>query len=509
MGLSFDPLRYAAGARAAAAALSGRAYTGPDLPLPRGAQVGGGLSPAAPVRRGAKTPTPVQSPQGRPPVDRLFAPLTEEDINRIASQRAGDILQAQADPIQRAKENAARRALGEQQAKIGFTGAAQKALPGVGLALNSAYSGAETPLGAPGMSPEAGGFVAADKAAIGGTGQAAQSWADELGSIQGNLGQQELASLIASGEGEQRDFDQQLIDLEKQRPGIMSQVYDQLYQREFDKLNARLAQARDEREVEAVERDYKLKLLQLQSDEKTNALKAKLDERELALRERAQTSYEKAAGLNTSKEAFDQWLDVQKLKLADKKQSDSVQAAIDKGNNPSASLSKAYGYIVDSNGDPILDANGKQIPVVATTKKSTKATPYQSAVKEARQIRGGPVLYTGEKKVPIPLNRIDASSGVFDYTIKGKYIAAPWAKGVFSVPDGKGGYIRTTNNPNKAQRQSQFGSFAEAQAYIVQHWGVTPAQARKALISGGWRPDGKRPASKQKTVPVPDITPWS
>ena len=43
------------------------------------------------------------------------------------------------------------------------------------------------------------------------------------------------------------------------------------------------------------------------------------------------------------------------------------------GARPDPSLSKVYGYIVDANGAPILDAGGKKIPVKSSSKKPAAA----------------------------------------------------------------------------------------------------------------------------------------
>jgi hypothetical protein len=66
-----------------------------------------------------------------------------------------------------------------------------------------------------------------------------------------------------------------------------------------------------------------------------------------------------------------------KLNLAAKNAAAKRAAGDTKAKQPSASLSHVYGYVVDANGDPILDANGKRIPIAKTSKsKTTKSSPF-------------------------------------------------------------------------------------------------------------------------------------
>jgi cell wall-associated NlpC family hydrolase len=53
----------------------------------------------------------------------------------------------------------------------------------------------------------------------------------------------------------------------------------------------------------------------------------------------------------------------ERIGLARRKDAQAVWSAIQKGHRPDASLSKVYGYVVDYNGDPILNKQGRRIPV--------------------------------------------------------------------------------------------------------------------------------------------------
>jgi len=68
----------------------------------------------------------------QPPDTGPYSALSEDEINRQADERLAALYSAQEDPIKRAMEAARIRALGAQNATIGFTGAAQGALAPIG-----------------------------------------------------------------------------------------------------------------------------------------------------------------------------------------------------------------------------------------------------------------------------------------------------------------------------------------------------------------------------------------
>jgi hypothetical protein len=127
---------------------------------------------------------------------------------------------------------------------------------------------------------------------------------------------------------------------------------------------------------------------------KLDAEAAKLEARKVALQERAQTDIETRLGLTKDTAA----LNAKKVRaeianmaadnaLARKKADAAIAAAQAKGQQPNASLSRIYGYVATSDGTPILDANGKRIPVNSSSSGAgKKQSAISSATSTARQI---------------------------------------------------------------------------------------------------------------------------
>jgi hypothetical protein len=286
------------------------------------------------------------------------------------------------------------------------------------------------------------------------------------------------ASLAAQGAAARTRAEMQpAIALASTREGIRQQIAkgsDE--QREYAEELLKIADEFPELRDQAMER-----LQALAND----TAKLGLDERQVRVSERAQTLYEKQYGLKEKQFKHDVWVDGQKFKLEFADQRAAVAKAVREGQQPSAALSKEYGYIVDKNGNAILGADGQKIPAQSTKPKPAKApakakpgeSGYSKAVIEARALRGAPV-------------GVSTTQG--DLGAPGRYIAKPGAKGVF--PGKPGYYPKTTNNARLAQRDGEM-SFAEAQSYLMDVYGLKPARARAALIAAGWKPDGRRPAS--------------
>lgn len=156
------------------------------------------------------------------------------------------------------------------------------------------------------------------------------------------------------------------------------------------------------------------------------------------------------------------------------------QLAVQKSNRAGRALDKNMsiiaGHAVDVDGNAIT-RNGKVIPVTAqdfsTSAGASPLKSYQAAVGGAKTLRGDPVKNT-------------SGSGA-------AYFAAPGARGKGVVKDLVTGQY-TTNDPNKAAYSTQM-NFAQAQAYTADRYGITPRNARRALIKAGWKPDGVRPSS--------------
>lgn len=218
----------------------------------------------------------------------------------------------------------------------------------------------------------------------------------------------------------------------------------------------------------------------------------KLDVRQQAVQERAQSLYEKQYGETVRSNKTDEQLERERIALQrsqlqlDRKklQLDSAEAvaaaqeAIAEGRQIDASASKVLGYIVDKQGREVLDKNGRRIRVKETAGGKGTAeerNPYGAAVEAAKILRGDPVK---------PEDFVRGKDGKLRPP-RGRYMTRRGVKGGF--PDG------TTNDPSRAQYESQY-TFAEAVGFLqARYYGISRAQARKALIASGWKPDGVRP----------------
>jgi hypothetical protein len=253
--------------------------------------------------------------------------------------------------------------------------------------------------------------------------------------------EEDIMQRMALAASEDAGYRQQLIDLAATRPGLVDDAMAKLYDIEQQKFG------------------------QFEADRRF-----KLDQQQLALQQRAQTANEKALGIKTTQ--ANQRLDIssQSLTLREKKYASDLKAAEAKGQQIDAAASKVIGYVVDKNGQPVLNTAGGRIKVVQTGKQkaNTVQANKQKATAEALKLKGSPV----ENKDPL--------SG------EGRYIARPGLKGVLPA---RGNRPRTTNNPAYAQYDGSM-TFAQAQSYIMSSYGLNRAQARAVLVAAGWKPGG-------------------
>ena len=438
------------------------------------------------------TPKPVSTPQPPAKPGGLYQALSDAEIQKLADERVQSELQSQADPIIRAKQEAANRALGTQAATIGFTKAAQDVLGGLGAPLGADYADATARMQGLGLSADAAPFADYQAEALQREGDAGTTWAGQLGKIEGNLGQEQLGGLMYQNEQDQKDFEQQLIDLAHQRPELRGKILDQLYQNEIAKLNIRSG-----------EQDTALKgkqYLQSEADRLTNAsgtihiVNAQgkvVDTGQPTIQGRAETANETALGVKTAQTIISNQLDRAKLKLASQKNQIAIDKLNQQGARVDAAASKVKGHIVLMDGSEPQGADGGYIKVAPAAGGTVKATPFQKAVKDAKGLRGSPVAYPGSRvmKVPVllPNGQPDPLGRTTTVRIKGKYIAAPGAKGVFSQPDpnNPGQYIRTTNSATKAKTSGTY-TYQDALAYLTGAYGLSTAQAIRALRAAGW-----------------------
>lgn len=469
-----------------------------------------------------RKPKPSRTPQ---PASAI-APLTAAQLASQANSRVNAEMAAQAAPIESARARAAAQALADQGAIQASGDAAARLLAGVGPAAQAAYSGAAGDVGslASGFSAGSQARVAAGQdantdftqkqggtatptvdttalhdtlyglggyvpgASLAAQGAAAGAYGAALPGIQAMQTVEDQHSARAAAAQQDQQYEQQLIDLAAKRPDLKNQIVDQLYQLELNKLNARLSiqdqalqtqnQRFNQREARITDR------LNARSAARQDAAQA-LNEAQFAYQQQqdaAQIAYQRqqdaaANQLAQEKLAAD-------LQISSQKQRADAQKAANAGAQVDPSASKAVGYLVDQFGTPILDRKGKRIAVTNTGGSGagkTGGTPqqkYQNAVQDANELRGQPL-----------------TSGVVDRDtgdpLPGKYLAKPGQKGVYKRP----GYPDRTDDPRKARTDSNM-NFAEAQTYLMSTYGITRVKARRALVAGGWKPDGQRPKKR-------------
>jgi hypothetical protein len=222
----------------------------------------------------------------------------------------------------------------------------------------------------------------------------------------------------------QADYEKQLLDLASKRPELSDQIANELFQNELRKQDARIKQQAQN----------------LYSSQFANTI-----------RHQRVTEAQGAARVRTSQARYN---------LAVQAHKDAMAKAATEGRRPNASLSRAYGYIVDSNGNPILDRNGKHIPVPksgsAQSQKAKANAQYQKAVGEAAK------MFSASK-----------SAGVDKF-----------------------------GDPLPPKRAWKWGN---AIRYLMNRYGLKRAGARRALIAAGFKPP-PAPQRGRKIPPNPEVT---
>lgn len=207
------------------------------------------------------------------------------------------------------------------------------------------------------------------------------------------------------------------------------------------------------RDTRQTEQDYEKQLLELARTrpELTDKIAQQLFENELAkqgarIKQQAQTLYSNQFGETARHHKATEKAATRRNQLSYQKMIQSHQDAIDKaareGRQPNASLSRAYGYIVDKNGHPILDGRGKKIPVAKTA--GTKAAKDKAAAQYGKAVGEASTMFK------------DAHPGKDEF-----------------------------GDPLPAKRSWTWGA---AMRYIQNRYGIKRAAARKALIAAGFKP---------------------
>lgn len=492
------------------------------------------------------------------PQPAALKPLTQAEIVRLAAQRVNNSLAAERAPVNSARQAAAARSAANAAALTGLGAAHADLVGNIGQGIQQGYSDAASQLSglAGGFSAAAADRVRAAQAANdafvqqqaagsapstapsgsdvqdplyamqgfipGGSlvtqGAAARRYAETLPSIVAGQTTNALGAEQYRAATEDQGYAQKLIDIAATQPQLKNQALDALYQHELEKLNARLAisgqnetkrefdknlahqNARDKVADSQWTNEFIQKTLEsnrnfnLSADQWTQQLLKDGWEHDLALRgmtvqEAAQKLYERQfsevtvpktkADIAAQKAQTD--IAYKTLALDQTKYDYAILQAANQGRQIDPAASKVLGYVVDQYNRPVVGEDGKTIPVAVTATSSDQKTMYQKSVDKAVGLLGSPVA-----------NPIAGNLGGLK---AGKYIAAkPSGPGV--IPAGPGtGSVASTNDPRVAKRDGTM-TFAEAQAYLMDSYGQTRANARKALIAAGWKPDGIRPAGK-------------
>lgn len=214
----------------------------------------------------------------------------------------------------------------------------------------------------------------------------------------------------------EQDYEKQLLDLARQRPELTDKIAQQLFENELAKQGARIKQQAQS-------------LYSSQFGETARHHKAT----ERAATRRNQLSYQKMV----------------------QSHQDAIDKATREGRQPNASLSRAYGYIVDKNGHPILDGRGKKIPVAKTG--GTKAAKDKAAAQYGKAVGEASNMFK------------DAHPGKDEF-----------------------------GDPLPAKRKWTWGA---AMRYIQNRYGIKRAAARKALIAAGFKPPPGPPVKHRPNDP--------
>lgn len=532
--------------------------------------IGVGTSAGGGVGATASTPNPALSA------------LSESQIQSLAQQRVQAALDALRAPITSAQKQAQAASNANVGALRGLGGANMDFLSTIGQGLQGAYD-----TGARSMGSLAAGFSAAtaDRVqaalaandafvhsqvagagpsgqapdpnslrdtlfALGGyipagsleaQGVAARQWGDTQPLIESIRTQQNVQAEQAREATEQHDYEQQLTDLAAKEPSMKNDIIDKLYQRELDKLQARLQTREADRADKQLAEDVRHNRVgegqsatqirqsgqQIAEQHRSDVVGEGLTKRGQTLTQQdnvrgdvttrrgqdiahaeavaqqgearrhdvvqegidqqqanTQTAAEKAserqigAGIQHDKETIKLQQDQNRIAWA--------QLKVDKGKyQVSVQQAIINGQRIDASASRALghlvDRNGVEIK-----DGNGDLIPVHSTATPAdtrKQYRSA--VGASKTLLPAPIKNPKVDS-----VTPGTYLAKPGARGkdVFVKP----GFTTTTNNPNKAQTQSKY-SFAEAQTYLMSRYGISRPRARQALVAAGWKPDGKRP----------------
>jgi hypothetical protein len=418
----------------------------------------------------------------RTPHPAIYNLLTQKQLNKRANKQAAASLAASQAPILTQQQLADSRATAARAAMQAVGAAGAKMLAPVGQENAQAYDQAvhETQGLIGGLTGSLGQHMQADEAAndnfrsamapgsasqehvnpgdvanaaydrgavipgssLASQGAAATAYGNELPALPLSEAANQQAGSVGQQGIDDQQYAQQLLDLATQQPQVRAQILDQLYQEEASKANA-------------ITQSQAQSLYAAQFGEKQV-----VDQANIA-NDRAQI----AQG-NTRLRQSNVRLQLQQqgLKLRSSAQALAVKKAKVDWSRIDSSASKATGFLMTKDGQYVTDKQGKKIPVAASAGggTGTNSHSYQSAIGYAQTHFVGTPL-------PNPAY-VPGVAGIPKYLKQG------------------GGY---TDDPSKA-KATYDETFVQAQTYLMNRYGLTRAQARKALVTLGRKPDGKR-----------------
>ena len=267
-------------------------------------------------------------------------------------------------------------------------------------------------------------------------GSASATAATGMPAVVARATQDQVAMRMSQAATEDADYRQQLIDLASERGGVYEDALSNLYDLETKKFGLKEANER-----------LKLDQQQFEWKKRQDVYQTDRDWQEFQLKKQAELAAEVQAGVKSRQQAqreyrawvisqqkyrqqqtrlgqYQQGIDIQQQGVDIRGQTAKAKAKADaaKARRPDSSLSKVYGYIVNSNGEAILK-NGKRQPVSKSASGGKKGHGVETANKMAAQMRGSPDQWDatkGEWKVNQPKVMYSSAIQQIEAAIRGR-----------------------------------------------------------------------------------------
>jgi len=251
---------------------------------------------------------------------------------------------------------------------------------------------------------------------------AANRWGAEQPGIQLAATREDVGQAQRQQVVDDQQYVQQMLDLAAQEPQLRSQIMQQLQANELAKRSAWVQQQAQN----MVQQRFNVSSRQAQQRINIEQQRANIYARQGQAR---------------------LYLQAQNLKLAQARDARAVRQALIQGHRIDSAASGRAGYLIDRNGDAILNKQGKHIPIYQTGGSGaggSKTGPGSTSWKEA---------YRYAQKT----------------------------------------YIRQNIAPNTPDPLFHRPPFPKMVTYLAGSYGLTRGQARKLLVGMGIKPNGKRP----------------